>query len=725
MSGSAFMDALMDPAVDALAGMAQGFGQAAMPSRMPVPIGAVIGAGAGGMLQGARTAQAMQMSQQQIKRAQIGNQRAQMLLDYFSPKGGAAQGAAGSPNLPGGGSAPFGAPPMPDANGQYLISPQNYANLGNLAMATGQDRSAATLYGMTNPTASQGYGMSPAGTNFPVPGGPADPRTMATGAAAKANATVPATLAGKGFGLLPDGTIAPIPGGEADPVYQGQLGAQKPIDLRVGGLHWDAAKGWVKNPERVEVTNPDGSKGYAFVAPPAPGEGQQQQQQQQPSNAAPPPDPFPGWAKQINGAENNTGNPAATNPASTATGNGQFLAGTWPSVIRATRPDLAGGQTDQQLLALRSNPELAQSATESYARQNGALLAQSGLPVTGETVGLAHALGAGGAIKVLKAQPQTPLAMLLPQEVIAANPQFQGKTAGDAVQWSSARMGTPLASTGAPVPAGGGGSAVPVLGQDGKPLVEQIPPQITQGREAVVKEFQTKDMDAYQAAQNTQAWVHQIESAADTMSKAGPAYMTGPYAQARLGLMSGANDVARSIGVTAPFDQGALASWEEMKKATTTAGFELSSHYEGHARQAAATIMNATSAVPGMENSPVGLKLVAAGIHEGAQSAIDLHNYRQTMLNQTQGGDKFMSAETDFYTAHPAEQYAQRAISTVHPVQITSEGQLNNYLPGTYAVLPNGKLTQVPARPNAPPIPPYLQQTAQQPQPAQAASATQ
>jgi hypothetical protein len=112
-----------------------------------------------------------------------------------------------------------------------------------------------------------------------------------------------------------------------------------------------------------------------------------------------------------------------------------------------------------------------------------------------------------------------------------------------------------------------------------------------------------------------------------------------------------------------------------------------------------------------MENSPVGLKLVSAGIREGAQSAIDLHNYKTQIFNETQGAG-LPTAETEFYTAHPAQQYAARAISTVHPVQITDPKQFNNYLPGTYATLPNGKLVQVPARPGAPPIPDYLKAAA-------------
>ena len=85
-----------------------------------------------------------------------------------------------------------------------------------------------------------------------------------------------------------------------------------------------------------------------------------------------------------------------------------------------------------------------------------------------------------------------------------------------------------------------------------------------------------------------------------------------------------------------------------------------------------------------------------------------------------------VGAEADFYKNNPAPLYADRAISSVHPYPITKPEQLNQYLPGTYVVLPvpkgspgydprwNGKLAQVPERPGAPPIPSYLQQQAPQ-----------
>jgi hypothetical protein len=688
MSGSTFFDALSDPAVGALMGAAQGFAQAAMPTRMPTPWGAALGMGAAGALAGAKNAEGLQLTNQQVQQAKINTQRGQMLLDWY--KGQSPLGAPGAGGVAGAGGAPGGAP-VASGNNRYLASPASLIGMGNLAFASGDPSAAATFYGQAQaPAGGPGYAMGPDGTAFSVPGGGKDPSVIATASGAAKAGELPATLAGKGWKIGSNGTLVPIQGGEADPAYQGTLAATKPVDLRVGGMHWDAVHGWVKNPERVEVTNSDGSKGFAFVSPPAPGENEV------------PPDPFPGWATQINKAENATGNPAATNPASTATGNGQFIDGTWPSVIRAARPDLAAGKTDEQLLALRSVPGLAQAATETYARQNGGTLAQAGLPVTAETTSLAHVLGPQGAIRVLKANPSTPLQMLLPQQVIAANPQFQGRTAGDAVQWAAQRM----AGASQP-PSGSHGTAEPVVMPNGQPAVAQLPPQLDAAREEAAKEFAGKDNDSFVSAQNTQAWLRQIDSAADEMTKAGSLYMTGPYAEKRYEAMRGVNDMARTIGLKEPFNPQAVASWEEMRKSTTTAGFELASHYEGHARQAAATIMNATSAVPGSENSPVGLKLVSAGIREGAQSAIDLHNYKTQIFNKTQGAG-LPQAETDFYAAHPAEQYAQRAISTVHPVTITDPAQFKNYLPGTYAVLPNGKLVQVPERPDAPPVPAYL-----------------
>jgi hypothetical protein len=249
------------------------------------------------------------------------------------------------------------------------------------------------------------------------------------------------------------------------------------------------------------------------------------------------------------------------------------------------------------------------------------------------------------------------------------------------------------------------GTAEPVLGADGKPLVEAIPHNVQLARNKAYEDFQGKDTDSYLAAQNTHGWLEQMNHAADVLNSGGGFLATGPNAPERLAFANTVNDALRTVGLPNAFDPQKIASWEELKKATTTAGFELSSHYEGHARQAASTIENATSAVPSAANTPVGFKTVLAGIQESAQQAIDLHEYKQQIFNQ--GGD-LARAEVDFYKQNRPQQYAQRAISSVHPYPVKAAGDLNRYLPGTYVTLPNGKLTQVPSREGAPPIPSYL-----------------
>jgi len=255
------------------------------------------------------------------------------------------------------------------------------------------------------------------------------------------------------------------------------------------------------------------------------------------------------------------------------------------------------------------------------------------------------------------------------------------------------------------------GESIPVLGPGGVPAVEKIAPQIQEARNKAYEDFAGKDTDSYIAAQNTHQWLEQMNHAADTLNAAGGFMGTGPTSAARIGFVSNLNDTLRTMGLPT-VDANEVASWEELKKATTTAGFELSSHYEGHARQAAQTIINATSAVPAAQNSPVGFKVVSAGIQEAAQNAIDLHEFKQKVYDQ--GGD-LNHAEVQFYQQNPAQMYARRAISTVTPYPVASDKELTRYLPGTFLSY-KGNVVQVPARPGAPPIPEYLSSTPSQTQ---------
>lgn len=754
-SNSSIFDALSSPGVAALIGAAQGFGQAAMPTRMPTPIGAVLGMGGAGALQGAATGQALQ-------KAGMQNQQTKLLMDAYRQQYG------------GGTGAPFGAPPANGSVGSgssdnsgisYLpgTSPRELAQRSMLYAAAGQPNvSTQMLKMLENYGGAPGYVIGSDQRAYRQPGSAVDPSQIQLTEASKARGT----KLGEAPFVPPSEFPMPALNSDGTPILDAQ--GQPTFNKRL------------MTPPQANAAVSGGSQ------------------------AAPNADPFPGWSRQIMGGENATGNPAARNasgpggaPTSTAMGNGQFIDGTWPTVIRAARPDLAAGKTDAQLLPLRANPDLATSATEQYARMNGAALANAGLPVNGGTVALAHFLGPQGAMTVLKAQPNAPLGMLPGMAAsVNANPQLRGMTAGGLVQQYQSRMGQtggqapgiagppvltpeqeaalkirtaqqtpydlrpggmhvdPAAGTetknpelkeitnqdgtksyvhinpASPMaPPGTPGTAAPIAmaGAPGQTVGSAVSPDTQDARNHLVTEFHGKDADSYVAAQNTQGWLNQIDHAADVMNKAGPAYRTGEFAPQRLALMGAINDVGRSIGVGSLFDQNAIAAAEEMRKATTTAGFELSSHYEGHARQAAATIMNATSAVPGMSNSPQGVQLVSAGIHEGAQSAMDAHEYKQQRYNGADpyginptangktAGAGLETAETDFYKKFPASMYSTRAISTVQPPSMKAasladaQAQFEKYLPGTQVIL-NGQPKIVPARPGAPAIPAYIQQ---------------
>lgn len=253
-------------------------------------------------------------------------------------------------------------------------------------------------------------------------------------------------------------------------------------------------------------------------------------------------------------------------------------------------------------------------------------------------------------------------------------------------------------------PPGTPGTAEPILGPGGQPVITKMPPNVQDALNKAYGDFAGKDTDSFVAAHNAQGVLTQMNEAARTLNEHGGMLGTGPFAPERLAFASKVNDVLKTAGLPAAFDPNTVGSWEELTKATKTAGFELSSHYEGHARQAASTIENATSAVPGDKNTPVGFAKVFAGINEQAQIAIDLHNAKTPVYQQK--GD-LVSAETNFLKDYNPQMYSRRAISTVTPYPVTSDKELGRYLPGTF-VQYKGKIVQVPPRPGAPPIPGYI-----------------
>jgi Zn-finger nucleic acid-binding protein len=122
----------------------------------------------------------------------------------------------------------------------------------------------------------------------------------------------------------------------------------------------------------------------------------------------------------------------AKNPRSSATGLGQFIDSTWANQMRRNFPRETENLSDQEVVQKypKTDRQLQTVAMRSYRNENAAALADRGLPVNASTLAMAHKLGAGGAARVLTADPNTPMSSILGEEASAANPGWARQTAG-------------------------------------------------------------------------------------------------------------------------------------------------------------------------------------------------------------------------------------------------------------------------------------------------------
>lgn len=135
------------------------------------------------------------------------------------------------------------------------------------------------------------------------------------------------------------------------------------------------------------------------------------------------------------------GNPNAKNLNSTATGLGQFIESTWLRLFKQNFPDRAQSMSDATILALRKDADVSIALIKAYAKENAGLLRQAGIAVNEANLQLAHFLGPGGAISVLKAAPGTPVSSVLSQQAISANPSILGggATVDDVIRYATRR----------------------------------------------------------------------------------------------------------------------------------------------------------------------------------------------------------------------------------------------------------------------------------------------
>lgn len=121
-----------------------------------------------------------------------------------------------------------------------------------------------------------------------------------------------------------------------------------------------------------------------------------------------------------------SGNPAAGNDASSAKGLFQFTGPTWKQYGNGADP---------------LDPAANADAGARFLKDNSAALTGAGYEPTPGNIYLSHFAGAGGARKVLGADPTAPVSTVLSPDAIVANPFLKTMTVADLRAWADRKMG--------------------------------------------------------------------------------------------------------------------------------------------------------------------------------------------------------------------------------------------------------------------------------------------
>lgn len=132
------------------------------------------------------------------------------------------------------------------------------------------------------------------------------------------------------------------------------------------------------------------------------------------------------------------GDPKAKARTSSATGLGQFIDATWMAVVSKHRPDLLQGRSKAQVLALRTDADIAIEMLARLTEDNARAL---GAEYTDGDLYLAHFAGIAAARRLRNAKSDTPVSSLMSAAAISANASIlKGKTAGQVRAWASRKM---------------------------------------------------------------------------------------------------------------------------------------------------------------------------------------------------------------------------------------------------------------------------------------------
>lgn len=216
----------------------------------------------------------------------------------------------------------------------------------------------------------------------------------------------------------------------------------------------------------------------------------------------------------------------------------------------------------------------------------------------------------------------------------------------------------------APIPAPPPQQRAP-LGSDAPPIPQRMPmtpsdliPGAASANRQVTVDMQKKAAVAAQAGINTATMLEQTERALAELPKNG-FLAAGAGAQWRGEIAKNLNTVASVLGMDARIDPSQVSSIEELKKLTTRMGFELSRTLG--AREAMQIVQQATAAVPGADNTPLGARKIISGVRAAIDQQVSWKTFLDQWVNKTGGNSN--GAQEYFNRMRPPSYWNAKAWS--------------------------------------------------------------
>lgn len=203
-------------------------------------------------------------------------------------------------------------------------------------------------------------------------------------------------------------------------------------------------------------------------------------------------------------------------------------------------------------------------------------------------------------------------------------------------------------------------AASPSVGTGAKGMQILSPAQL-KSADAYQAEFADSGARAFQNASSTIGSLKSMSADMDTIAKGGGFLVPGTLSLYRNETAKALNTMAAMVGLKEVFDPSKLAAIDAFNKEVQRMGLTVLTTMLGNQREAAQTINNITTkAVPSLDNTPMGGKLIIEGLKAATQRVIDQRVWEEAWQAKNQGN--LNGALARFNKEYPAESYADRVL---------------------------------------------------------------